>query len=79
MSIWNDAIMVSALTNGYDNKDGWHGENGKYKTMKKTACRYCGKKIYNNGISTHEYYCKKKFTNWSPNITGFPKSENNAL
>ena len=41
--------------------------NFPYKTMKKIICSYCGKKFYNNGFSTHEYYCKRKhediFTN----------------
>ena len=41
--------------------------NFPYKTMKKITCKYCGESFYNNGFSTHEYYCKRKheaiFTN----------------
>ena len=42
------------------NNSGWSGKNGKYKTMKKIKCLYCGKKFYNNGFSTHEYFCWKR-------------------
>jgi len=41
-------------------KKGWIGKNGKYQTMKKITCKHCDKKFYNNGFSTHEWYCKRK-------------------
>jgi len=48
-------------------ENGWLGKKGKYKTMKKIKCPFCFKNFYNNGFSTHEYYCKRKhqdiFTN----------------